>query len=220
MKEPLGQAIERALDADDWVGARKLIRAGLRRKPDDHWLLTRLATTFYEQRQYQRALNLQLKALQIAPYCPLIIWDYAGSLDMLGRTSEARKLYEWLVGWGEEGVAYCECGEGIRWARSLIADCYYRIGRIWEQKRQRKRALRAYAEHLARRKRGVRSIYPLREVKRRYKQLGGERRTGFLAGQVSVPRDFDQMEANKISALFQGVEQKATKSTRTSAPRS
>ncbi|MGC2301594.1 MAG: hypothetical protein WA476_22495 [Acidobacteriaceae bacterium] len=208
MKETSGKAIEHALEVEDWAGARKLIRAGLRSKPADHWLLTRLALTFYEQRQYRRALNLELKALQIAPYCPLVIWGYAGSLEMLGQTREARILFQWLVSWGEENLAYGECGEGIRWARSLIADCYYRIGLIWEEKGQRKRALRSYAEHLAYRRRGVRSIYPIRDVERHYEDVGGGQRTGFLAGQISVPRDFDQMGTRKISAMFQGAERK------------
>jgi tetratricopeptide (TPR) repeat protein len=73
MKDQLGQAVEAALQADDWVGARKLIRTGLRSKPDDHWLLSRLALTFYEQRQYREALKLDLKALKIAPYSPLVL---------------------------------------------------------------------------------------------------------------------------------------------------
>jgi hypothetical protein len=133
-----------------------------------------------------------------------VIWGYAGSLDMLGRTREARALFQWLLSWGEENLAYGECGEGIRWARSLIADCQYRIGLIWEKKGQRKRALRSYAEHLALRRRGVRSIYPLREVKRHYKHLGGVRRIGFLAGRMSVPHDFDQMGASEICAMFEG----------------
>ncbi|MFZ0274335.1 MAG: hypothetical protein WB524_07880 [Acidobacteriaceae bacterium] len=219
MKETLGQAIERVLEAEDWVGARKLIRAGLRSKPDDHWLLSRLALTFYEQGQYRRALDLDLKALQIAPYCPLAIWGYAGTLEMLGRTREARILFQWLVSWGEAKLAYGECGEGIRWARSLIADCYYRIGLIWEEKGQKKRALRSYAEHLACRERGARSIYPIREVKRRFNSLSGRCRTGFLAGHFSVPDDFDEMSANQISTMFHGVAPKGTKSAGNRAPR-
>jgi len=89
---------------------------------------------------------------------------------MLGRESEAVTLYRCLVSWGEEYLAYGECGEGIRAARSLIADCHYRIAHIWEEKGQRKKALAAYAEHLSRR-RGVRSIYPFRDVKARYERL-------------------------------------------------
>jgi predicted Zn-dependent protease len=166
--------IEQAVGASDWVGARKLIRQELKRKPKDHWLLSRLALTYYEERQYRRALHYEIKALQIAPYCPLSIWGYAGTLEMLDRPNEALSLFRWLLSWGEEQLAYGECGEGIRAARSLIADCHYRIARIWEKKGQRKRALAAYSEHLARRGPGTRSIYALGDVKARYKTLKGK----------------------------------------------
>ncbi len=177
MKNSPGDLIERAIDAEDWVKARKLIRLGLKHEPNDHWLLSRLALTYYEQRQYLRALEIEAKALQSAPFCPLAIWGYAGSLDMLGRRKEALKLYQRLLSWGEDDLACGECGEGIRAARSLIADCHYRIALIWEELGQRKKALTAYAEHFARRRPGTHSIYPLREVKARYKRLNGGKKT-------------------------------------------
>lgn len=100
----------------------------------------RLALTNYEQRKYERALHWETMALQEQPYCPLTIWGYAGTLEMLGRYRESVTLYRWLLSWGEKELAYGECGEGIRKARSLIADCHYRIALIWEEKRQWKRA--------------------------------------------------------------------------------
>ena len=159
------------MEQEEWPRARRLIREGLSLKPADHWLLSRLALTYYEQKQYRRALHYELKALQDAPYCPLAIWGYAGTLDMLGRRKEALKLYRWLVSWGEDELAYGPCGEGIRWARSLIADCYYRIARIQEDSGQRKRAISSYKEHFAKRNRGVRSIYALNDVKLRLRTL-------------------------------------------------
>jgi tetratricopeptide (TPR) repeat protein len=175
MKNRPADLIERAIGAEDWAGARKLIRQELKKDPNDHWFLSRLALTYYEQRQYLRALHIEAKALQIAPYCPLAIWGYAGSLDMLGRGKEALKRYRWLLRRGEQDLAYGDCGEGIRAARSLIADCHYRVALILEGMGQRKRALAAYAEHLARRRPGTRSIYPLRKVKARYKRLESQK---------------------------------------------
>ena len=172
-----GSLIEKAVQAEDWVGARRVIEALLRRKPKDHWLLSRLALTYYEERKYEQALHWDAMALQEAPYCPLAIWGYAGSLDSLGRLGEALALYRQLLSWGEEQLAYGDCGEGIRRARSLIADCHYRIARIWEEKRQWKRAAAEYEIHLSRRKEGYGSIYRIRDVKARYaKVLGNVRR--------------------------------------------
>jgi predicted Zn-dependent protease len=171
MKDRSAAGIENAIKAEDWRKARKLVQKELRQSPNDHWLLTRLALTYYEERQYHAALWLESKALKLAPYCPLVIWGHAGSLQMLGRESEALKLYRRLLRRGEEKIAFGECGEGLQWARSLIADCYYRIAQILENRGQRKRALAAYEEYLSRRRRGHRSIYSLRAVKARYKKL-------------------------------------------------
>ncbi len=46
---------------------------------------------------------------------------------MLGKRKEALRLFRWLISWGEDELAYGECGEGIQAARSMIADCYYRV---------------------------------------------------------------------------------------------
>lgn len=101
MKTPNWKRIEKFIEADNWAAARKLIREELKHKPKDHWLLGRLALTYYEQRKYDRALYWNVMALQEAPYCPLLIWDYAGTLAMLGRNDEARLLYRWLLSWGK-----------------------------------------------------------------------------------------------------------------------
>ena len=68
--------------------------------------------------------------------------------------------------------SYGDCGEGIRSARRFIADYHYRVARIWEAKRQWKRAAAAYEKHLSKRKAG----YPIREVKARYEKLLGKAR--------------------------------------------
>jgi len=174
-KQKLAAAtIERAIAAHDWPRARRLIRKELRKNRDDHWLLTRLSLTYYEQKQYRKSLQYVIQALQIAPYCPLAVWDYAGTLDMLRRRKKALQVFQWLVSWGENRIAYGECGEGIRFARSLIVDCYYRIARIYEERRERVKAIMAYRQYLVRRKRGARSIYPLSEAKHRYAALQGQ----------------------------------------------
>lgn len=168
MKNRAGNLIEQAVMAEDWPRARRLIKSELRHRPTDHWLLSRLALTYYEQRKYEDAIRWDTKALQIAPYCPLAIWGYAGTLDMLQRYDEALTIYRWLASWNEEELAHGECGEGIRKARSLVTDCHYRIARIWEAKRQWKRSAAEYKKHISRRKSGSGSIYPLRDVKKLY----------------------------------------------------
>jgi tetratricopeptide (TPR) repeat protein len=171
MKRNAGKLIKRELDAERWDGARRLIVSELKRTPKDHWLMTRLAVTFYEQRKYDQALHWDIAALQEAPYCPLAIWGYACDLEMLGRYQEALAVFRWLASWDEDHLANGECGEGIRKARSLVADCLYRIACIWEAKRQWTKSAAAFQGYLSRRANGSSSIYRLRDVKAEYNDV-------------------------------------------------
>ena len=43
------------------------------------------------------ALKYAEKAFAAAPSCPLVLWDYAGVLQMLGRHDESLDLYARIV---------------------------------------------------------------------------------------------------------------------------
>ena len=64
------ERINRALDREDWETARRLLLDELKTAPDDHWLLTNIATTFYEQRCYEEALVWSERAQKEAPTAP------------------------------------------------------------------------------------------------------------------------------------------------------
>ena len=164
----MSKDIEQAIEAEDWSAARALIKRRLRATPDDHWLLTRLGLTYYEQRKYAQALKLEERALALAPRCPLVLWDFAGSLEMLGRYEEAIAVYRRLIRRGVESIANDECGEGLRWARGLVADCHYRLAGCYEHLGSKAAAWRALERHLDLRGPGCSSIYPLAEVRREF----------------------------------------------------
>jgi len=73
------------------------LRRRLKAEPHHHWLLTRLSSVYYEQRRYVLALKYAEKAFAEAPSCPLVLWDYAGVLQMLGRHDESLDLYARIV---------------------------------------------------------------------------------------------------------------------------
>ena len=158
--------IENAIRRGDWKVARRLVRAALRRQPDSHWLFARLSITYYEEFDYRRALTIGQQAYALAPRCPLVLWDLAGTLDMLGRHREAMPLYRRLIRRGVESVAFDDCGEGLALARGLVADCWYRLAHCEHELGRRARAVHCYEQHLAMRGPGCRSIYPLRDVRR------------------------------------------------------
>ena len=167
--------IEALIEADDWKTARKAIITALRKTPDSHWLLSRLALTHYEEFDYKKALKRDEQALRLAPNCPLALWGYAGSLEMLGREREAIKIYSRLIKRGAKPIAYGECGEGLARARGLIADSFYRMATCYESLGQRKKALAAFETHLDLRGPGCQSIYPLSDLNKEVNQLRKKR---------------------------------------------
>lgn len=162
----MSDTIEALIAAEDWEAAEALIRSHLAFDPDCHWLLTRLSTTFYERRQYGRALHYAERALRLAPRCPLVLWDYAGSLDMLGQKDEAIVVFRRLIRRGAIRIARGPCGEGLARSRALVADCWYRVALCHRDLGHFRPAVRALRKHLSLRGAGCRSIYSIREVQR------------------------------------------------------
>lgn len=156
--------IESLIEVEDWPAARRAIRQGLRADPDDHWLLTRLSLTYYEERKYGKAVQHSKRALEIERRCPLALWDYAGALQMLGRHREAIKVFRKLIRRGARRIAYGLCGEGLAWANGLVADCWYRISLSYDAVGNRAWGTRAFVRHLDLRGPGCQSIYPLGQL--------------------------------------------------------
>ena len=170
----MSKTIEQYIAHDQWEQARQLIEAELVDKPDSHWLMTRLGLTYYEQYDYQRALEWEEKALALAPDCPLVLWDYAGSLDMLNRPQEALVIYQRLIDRGIDSLANDECGEGRARARGFYADSFYRMSFCYLALGQRDKAIEVLHRSLEQRGPGCQSIYPIAEVRGELASLAGQ----------------------------------------------
>jgi tetratricopeptide (TPR) repeat protein len=168
-----GAEIESAIERDDWPGARKLIEEELAKDPDDHWLLTRLSLTYYEQFDYQKALDLSERALSIAPECPLAMWDRAGALEMLNRTEQAIAAYQQIIKRGIESLSSDECGEGLPRGRGFHADSHYRMANCQRNLGKTEKAIELLKRHLELRGPGCQSIYAIAAVRKELKQLEG-----------------------------------------------
>lgn len=171
MEPRIAKKIETYISREEWPKARLLIEKELKKSPDDHWLLTRLSSIYYEEYEYEKSLELSKKAIKLAQQCPLVLWDYAGSLDMVGKHKEAIAIWKKLIKKGIEAIAYGECGEGIRWARSLLNDCRYRISWSYEKLGNLEDAIKFLQDHIANRSPGIPSIYGLSGVKRELSDL-------------------------------------------------
>jgi hypothetical protein len=155
-----------------WAEARAVIEKELARDPDSHWLRARLSTTYYEKRNYERALEEIERAYRRAPDCPLVLWDYAGTLDAVGRTAEAIEIYGRLLGKGVEAVANEECGEGVPWAIGLLIDCCYRLGVCYEHLGNAVAAAKHFMAYLILcTANNAKSIYTLEEALTRLRRL-------------------------------------------------
>ena len=110
------------------------------------------------------ALRYSEKAFEMAPECPLVLWDYAGDLQMLNRHGEALDLYARLVTQGVEGLVKNECSEGRGKARGLVSDSYYRASQSLAALGRKKESDSAFDECLNLRGPGCRSIYTLEEL--------------------------------------------------------
>jgi len=166
--DTLSETINDLFAKEKWSSARRLLERELAKIPGDdlirHWFLTRISTTLYEERKYAKALQYAKEAQLIVPGCPLVLWDLAGSYSMLGDYASAMVLYEELIDRGVTSIANDECGEGRVWARSLIADSWYRLGLASANLGQPGQAIKAFCTHLDLRAKGYESIYDLRDV--------------------------------------------------------
>lgn len=169
----MGQ-IEKLLAAEKWAKARALIQDELLSDPTSHWLWTTLGLTFYEQRQYEKALKCSKRAVELAPDCPLVLWDYAGCLEMNGRESAAMAIWTLLLDMDIDEVAYGECSEGMDWALQVLNDVHYRMGRHFQRKGRNEQAGASYRKYLHNRSHGVGSIYDEKDVKKYLAELERE----------------------------------------------
>ncbi|MFC1985900.1 tetratricopeptide repeat protein [Chloroflexota bacterium] len=166
-KREKSRMIAQLFKEEKWAEARTYFLGWLKEEPDSHWLLAQLSETYCEERKYEKALEYIEQALKIAPRCPLVLWDYATTLDMLDRNEDALKVYKGLIRRGVYRIAYGECGEGIRWARSLVNDCRYRLGLLYAGMGEFRLASKYIKTHIANRSRNCPSIYNVRDVKKK-----------------------------------------------------
>ena len=153
-----------------WEKARKLLSKEVAKEPDNHWLLTQLGVTFYEQRHYEEALRLFLKSQSIVPDCPLTLWNLAGALDALGKHAQAVRIYRWLLE-SDTSPAQDPCWESDAWAEALKADCLYRLGVIHERRGRKRQAERCYRQYLDLLLLGVNGTYSADDVARRIRDF-------------------------------------------------
>ncbi len=153
-----------------WAKARKLLEEEREKEPRDHWVVTQLGVTFYEEHRYQESLELFLASLQIVPDCPLTLWNAAGALDSLGRHSKAVLIYTWLLK-ADASPRKDPCWESDHWADVLKTDCVYRLGLCFEHQGKRETAEKCYRQYMNLLATGIEGTYPVDDVLAKVRRL-------------------------------------------------
>ncbi len=141
------RTVDALLQQSEWEEARTLIERELSGQPDNHWLLTQLGVTYYEQGRYREALAPLLSSLEIVADCPLTLWNLAGTLDALGKTESAIPIYTWLLR-SKKSPDDDPCWESAEWRDALKTDCVYRLGVCFKHLKRWESAEHCFRQYL------------------------------------------------------------------------
>ena len=132
-------------------------------RPLDHEALVDRGLALHEARKYAAALSYFDRALAVAPRCPVAEYNRANPLHMLGRDAEAEPMLRELIGVAPAQLRRrCHAVE----PRGLQLDAHYLLFQVLLDSRGfSAEAFGLAEEHLRRRRRGLRSIWSLREVR-------------------------------------------------------
>jgi len=166
-----------------WNEARALLQEDLEKAPDNHWLLTQVGVTYYEQKQYKKALQLFLTSREIVADCPLTLWNLAGTLDALGKHSRAVAIYTWILE-SKKSPKDDPCWESSKWTEALKADAVYRLGVCFEHMAKKRKAEQCYRQYLNLLLAGIEGAYALEDVSRRIRAVHGAGKNGVNGGEV------------------------------------
>ena len=155
--------INELFEQDKWEDARALLERERKKDPNSHWVLTQLGVTFYEQRKYDEALRIFHASLEIKDDCPLTLWHLAGSLDALGKSAAAMRIYTWIL---ESKTTPNDdpCWESKSWTDSLKTDSVYRLGVCFRHQGKKEEAERCFRQYVNLLLTGSEGTYTIEDV--------------------------------------------------------
>ena len=158
----------------EWEKAEKILLKLLENEPDNFWLLTSISSLKYEMKKYEESREYSVLAYKLNPNSPLVLWDYAGVLFMLDEEEIAIEHLTKIIDMGEIKVAFEETTEGLKWAKSIINDSYFKIGQAHFYLNNLDKAKTFILIHLNNRKRGLKSLFKKIYVLNLLKDVGNE----------------------------------------------
>ena len=165
--------IEKLIERGQWQEARRLVEKELVKQPDNHWLLTQLGATYFEQRRYRESLRPLLSALEVVPDCPLTLWNIAGALDALNKPELAIPIYAWLLG-STKFPDDDPCWESEEWTSALKTDCVFRIGTCFQHMERWQSAEHCFRQYINLLLAGMNGTYPIEDAAQCIRELNGK----------------------------------------------
>jgi hypothetical protein len=151
--------IDKALDAGDYVGARKLIRGFLAENPADHWLLARMGAAYAWEGKLVAGRKWTRRALKISPRCPIALWHMASIATRQKQYAEAARILRGLVARREISFTRAGvCSQSRSWARTFVTDCCWQLAYVEYSRCRLKDAARAMQRYVTRRSAGSRTV--------------------------------------------------------------
>jgi tetratricopeptide (TPR) repeat protein len=170
----VSRLVNEYFDQSDYRAAVELLQKEVAQHSEEHWLYAQLAISHYELREYETALKFSKKALELSPDCPLTLDYHASILLANGQAENSLSVWNQLLSRDLDDIAYGECGEGMRFAKSLVNDARFSVGDAYLEMKDREKALFYYKAHLENRQKGVFSNFTQNEVRREIRKLEGE----------------------------------------------
>jgi tetratricopeptide (TPR) repeat protein len=170
-KQELTRFVNQYFDKEDYAVVIDLLQKEIEQTPDEHWLYAQLAISYYELRDYKMAMQFSEKAVNLSPDCPLALDYHASILLANGKAKEALLIWNNLLDRDIDDIAHGDCGEGVRFAKSLLNDIRFSVGDAYIEMKNKEKALWYYKSHLANRQKGVFSNFKRSEVLKEIKKL-------------------------------------------------
>jgi len=163
--------IEKAMNRNDHVQAKALIRSGLKKWPKDWRLAGWRSVVYYEEENYKKALQWAKKSYELEPDLPWTLYNYAEALDTLDRYEEALKYFKKILRKKFQPVNF---EEGIFQSQCVLNDTRLCIGYCYLNLNRSGLAMHWMREYLKYRKTVKQSRYNIKETREDLKSLENE----------------------------------------------
>ena len=129
----------------------------------DHFTLTGRGLALHEARRYVAALRCFERAAKLAPGCPMVSYNRANTMHMLGQDAAAELQLRQLLAFSLAALR-AACPDCM--PRSLQLDALFLLSQVVRHGRGPcAESVRLAKEHLRHRGRGIRSVWSARQVR-------------------------------------------------------